>query len=120
MNKAILRMISGMALFSLILILNSIPEINHRTVMSIAIIMIFLIIFTYIFETKGPNLMKLLMIIFSFIILPLFTLAYLEIPDCLPTPWGGLTTYIIALSIGLISIYTIFKLSYVEIEYMGR
>ena len=81
----------------------------------------FLILFTYLFTTeKGHTTLNVAVIITSFIILPVFILLYLKVPDSLPVPWGGVLAVLTVIVFGILAVYAISKLNFVEIEFFDR
>ena len=63
------------------------------------------------------NFLKISIIVFSFIGLPLFLLFYLGIFNSISNPLGRIALVIFVLLLGVIAVITIFKLNYVEIAY---
>lgn len=112
-----LRLMTFALLMFFLFVLNFFTDLDKNVIMSVSIILVFLIIFTYIFKTEGSNILKILIIVFSFIGLPLFMLFYLNIFNSLPMPWGGISVGGFAIIFGILAVVTIIKLNYVEIEY---
>ena len=107
MGKFPFRLIATIALFLMIFALRMFTNLDNNVIVSILLISIFLIIFTYVFKIEGPSLLKTFVILFSFIVLPVFVLFYL----------GFLNSFSNPLVLGLLEIVTMIKLSIVEIEY---
>lgn len=114
-----LRAFAYASLFLMIALLKLFTDLDNDIIISIAIIGVFLILFTYIFYTEGHATLNAFLIITAFIGLPMFILMYLDIPNSLPWVWGGIL-YIITVSFfGILAIVTIVKLNFVEIEYIN-
>lgn len=112
-SRAILFLLFLLIIGSLIFFTHS----NNRVTLSIAIIMLFLIIFTYIFKTDGSKSLKALLIIFIFICLPVFILLFLGVLNAFDGPIFGILLLIVVAIVGLLSIVTIVKLDYVELKW---
>jgi len=117
MGKFPLRLIAAIALFLMIFALRMFTNLDNNVIVSILLISIFLIIFTYVFKFEGPSLLKTFVILFSFIVLPVFVLFYLGF-------WNSFSNHLVAIILiafvmllGLLAIVTMIKLSIVEIEY---
>ena len=113
MGKFPLRLIAAIALFLMIFALRMFTNLDNNVIVSIFLISIFLIIFTYVFKIEGPSLLKTFVILFSFIVLPVFVLFYLGF-------WNHLVAIILiafVMLLGLLAIVAMIKLSIVEIEY---
>lgn len=115
MNKFPLKLIVYAFLLVLLVLLDLFTNFDHKTLVSVAIILTFLIIFTYVFKTDSSKGLKVGIILFTFIGLPLFILIYLGVFSSLPGIWGGILTVIFT----ILSIVAIIELEYVEIEYLG-
>lgn len=115
-----LRLITIIALFSIVILLILFTDSAHNVIMSIALIMLFLVLFTFVFKTGGHSALNVFVIIFSFICLPLFVLWYLGIFDSLLCPWGSILLAVLVTVLGIISIATIVKLNYVEVDLKGE
>ena len=111
-----LRYISFASLLALVLLLTFFSNLNSHVIISAAVIMLFLMIFTYIFKIEGSSSLKVSVILSVFIFLPLFILVYLGIFDVFPGLFGFLALIIVAL-VGLYSIVTIIRLDYVELKW---
>lgn len=114
-NRSYLPLISCIALFMLLLLLKFFSGISQNAIISIALIMAFLIIFVYALRTEGQTALNVGVIIFSFLFLPVFVLWYLGIFSFLSWPWNVLLA-IGVMVLGMLSIATIAKLNFVEID----
>ena len=117
MEKFPLRLIAAIALFLMIFALRMFTNLDDNVIVSILLISIFLIIFTYVFKIQGPNVLKIFVIIFSFIFLPVFVLFYLGFWNSFSNPIIGIMLIAFVMLLGLLAIITMIKLSIVEIEY---
>ena len=117
MGKFPLRLIAAIALFLMIFALRMFTNLDDNVIVSILLISIFLIIFTYVFKIQGPNVLKIFVIIFSFIFLPVFVLFYLGFWNSFSNPIIGIMLIAFVMLLGLLAIITMIKLSIVEIEY---
>ena len=117
MGKFPLRLIAAIALFLMIFALRMFTNLDNKVIVSILLISIFLIIFTYVFKIEGPNLLKTFVILFSFIFLPVFVLFYLGFMNSFSNPRVGIILIALVMLLGLLAIITMIKLSIVEIEY---
>ena len=116
-----LRTVFCILLFLVLVLLGVFTKLNHQIIVSIAIIGVFLIMFTYVFTTeKGHAALNVCVIITSFIILPVFILLYLEVPDSLPAPLGGVLAVLVVIIFGILAVYVISKLNFVEIEFFEK
>lgn len=118
MSRNFLRPIAYISLFLIISLLGVFTDWDRKLIFSVALISVFLILFTYIFATEGHATLNAAIIITAFIGLPMFLLMYLDIPNSLPGIWGGILMAITAVSFGVLAIFTIVKLNFVEIEYV--
>lgn len=116
-GKFPLRLIAAIALFLMIFALRMFTNLDNKVIVSILLISIFLIIFTYVFKIEGPNLLKTFVILFSFIFLPVFVLFYLGFMNSFSNPLVGIILIALVMLLGLLAIITMIKLSIVEIEY---
>ena len=116
-GKFPLRLIAAIALFLMIFALRMFTNLDNNVIVSILLISIFLIIFTYVFKIEGPNLLKTFVILFSFIFLPVFVLFYLGFMNSFSNPRVGIILIALVMLLGLLAIITMIKLSIVEIEY---
>lgn len=114
-----LRAFAYASLFLIIVFLKLFTDLGNDIIISISIIAMFLILFTYIFNTEGHSSLNAAIIITAFIGLPIFLLIYLNIPNSLQGVWGGILMAIAALIFGVLAIYTIVKLNFVEVEYIN-
>lgn len=114
-----LRAFAYASLFLIIVFLKLFTDLGNDIIISISIIAMFLILFTYIFNTEGHSTLNAAIIITAFIGLPIFLLIYLNIPNSLQGIWGGILMAIAALIFGVLAIYTIVKLNFVEVEYIN-
>ncbi len=117
MGKFPFRLIAAIALFLMIFALRMFTNLDNNVIVSILLISIFLIIFTYVYKIEVPSLLKTFVILFSFIVLPVFVLFYLGF-------WNSFSNHLVAIILiafvillGLLAIVTMIKLSIVEIEY---
>ena len=117
MGKFPFRLIAAIALFLMIFALRMFTNLDNNVIVSILLISIFLIIFTYVFKIEGPNLLKTFVILFSFIFLPVFVLFYLGFMNSFSNPLVGIILIALVMLLGLLAIITMIKLSIVEIEY---
>ena len=116
-GKFPLRLIAAIVLFLMIFALRMFTNLDNKVIVSILLISIFLIIFTYVFKIEGPNLLKTFVILFSFIFLPVFVLFYLGFMNSFSNPRVGIILIALVMLLGLLAIITMIKLSIVEIEY---
>ncbi len=116
-GKFPLRLIAAIVLFLMIFALRMFTNLDNNVIVSILLISIFLIIFTYVFKIEGPNLLKTFVILFSFIFLPVFVLFYLGFMNSFSNPRVGIILIALVMLLGLLAIITMIKLSIVEIEY---
>ena len=105
------------SVFLICIILKLFKNVDNNLIISIVIIAAFLMLFNYIFRSEGPNFLKISIIVFSFIGLPLFLLFYLGIFNSISNPLGRIALVIFVMLLGVIAVITIFKLNYVEIAY---
>lgn len=87
---------------------------NMRAIVSIVLIMLFLLIFTFIFKTDGSKTLKGVMILVTFLVLPLFIITYLNV---FTEFWSFVSALIIVGIIGVLSIVIMVKLDYVELKW---
>lgn len=121
MARHLLRTVFCIFLFLVLVLLGVFTNLNHQIIVSIAIIGVFLILFTYVFTTEnGHTALNVAVIITSFIILPVFILLYLGVPDYLPVPWGGVLAVLVIIVFGILAVYAISRLNFVEIEFFDR
>lgn len=118
MSRSPIRLIAYASLFLIVTVLTLFTNLDHEIILSIALILVFLIIFTYIFKTNGSRTLKAAVIVFIFIGLPMFILTYLNNKYHFGV-LAGVMAVILASVFGILSIITIVKLDYVEIEYRG-
>jgi|GEM_PF-1360272 hypothetical protein len=114
-----LRAFAYASLFLIIVFLKLFTDWGNDIIISISIIAVFLILFTYIFNTEGHSSLNAAIIITAFIGLPIFILMYLDIPNSLQGVWGGILMAITVVIFGVLAIYTIVKLNFVEVEYIN-
>ena len=112
MNKNPLRLTAYVSLFLVIVMLVFFTSLDENMIISIALILIFLTIFTYIFKIEGPKTLKVIIILFTFIGLPLFLIFYLNVFNSLA---ASILAGVLAIICGVASIITIVKLDDVEI-----
>ena len=113
-------MIVVISLFMIIFILKFFTDLNQNVIISIALIMLFLVLFTFAFKTQGHSALNSSVIVFSFICLPLFILWYLGIFESIYWPWGSVLLAVFVSILGILSIVTMVRLNYVEIDLKGR
>ena len=109
-------LISCFALFLLLFLLKFFTDINQNVIISIALVMVFLIIFTYVLRTEGKTALNVSVIIFSFIFLPLFILWYSGFLNCFSLV-GGILMAVAVMILGILSIVAIVRLNYVELVF---
>ena len=114
-----LRAFAYASLFLIIALLKLFTGLDNDIIISISIIAVFLILFTYIFNTEGHSSLNAAIIITAFIGLPIFILMYLGIPNSLQGVWGGILMAITVVIFGVLAIFTIVKLNFVEVEYIS-
>lgn len=114
-----LRAFAYASLFLIIVFLKLFTDLGNDIIISISIIAVFLILFTYIFNTEGHSSLNAAIIITAFIGLPIFILMYLDIPNSLQGVWGGILMAITVVIFGVLAIFTIVKLNFVEVEYIS-
>ena len=114
-----LRAFAYASLFLIIALLKLFTGLDNDIIISISIIAVFLILFTYIFNTEGHSSLNAAIIITAFIGLPIFILMYLDIPNSLQGVWGGILMAITVVIFGVLAIFTIVKLNFVEVEYIN-
>lgn len=114
MNRNPLRLIAYISLFLVIASLILFTNLEENMIISIALILIFLMIFTYIFKIEGPKTLKVIIILFTFIGLPLFLIFYLNLFNSLI---ASILAGVMAIICGIASIITIIKLDDVEIVF---
>lgn len=112
-----LRAFSYISLFVLILLFKMFAGLDNDIIISIAIMGAFLILFTYIFNTEGHATLNVFIFLSAFIVLPVFILLFLGILDSFPAIWGGILYVLIVIFFGVLSVISIVKLNFVEIEY---
>ena len=117
MIKSPLRLITLISLLLIVLLLTFFTDFNRNAIVSLAVIMLFLVLFTFIFRTEGHSALNIFVIIFSFIFLPLFVLWYLGIFNSLLWPWGSILLAFAIVILGILSIVTMVKLNYVELRF---
>lgn len=117
--KHYLRILTLISLFLIIALLEVFTDTDYKIIMCISIILVFLILFTYIFESNTPKTLNIIIMISTFIILPLFIAWDLKLYELLPGIAGSLLTLLTLMIMGFLSIFTMVKLNYVEIEYLG-
>jgi len=107
--------ISYASLFLIIFYLELFTNLTFRAKLSIAIISVFLILFLYIFKTRGPILLKILIIASVYLFIPIFLLIYLGTLNSLPNILKGIVLISVSL-LGLLSAFIIIKLSYAHVK----
>ena len=112
-----LRAFSYISLFVLILLFKMFAGLDNDIIISIAIMGAFLILFTYIFNTEGHTTLNVFIFLSAFIVLPVFILLFLGILDSFPAILGGILYVLIVIFFGVLSVISIVKLNFVEIEY---
>lgn len=117
LNKSYLRLITYAALILLIVLLKFFSDLEDNVIISILLILVFLLIFTFIFRNNGPRPLKIFVIVFSFIFLPVFLLFYLGVFTSFKNPIIGIVLAIVFIISGVLSIYTMIRLDYVELKW---
>ena len=112
-----LRLITIILSLLLVLFLEFFTNTDQTLIISIGIILVFLIIFTFIFKIRGPSNLKVAIILFIFLILPLFILYYSGFCASLHGLLGTVATAIATIIWGIMSIITIVELNYIKIDY---
>ena len=116
-----LRAVICILLFLALIFLGIFTNLTHQMMVSIAIIGVFLILFTFVFTAENGHMaLNVSVIIAAFIFLPVFILLYLRVPDSLPAPWGGVLAVLVVITFGILAVYAISKLNFVEIEFFDR
>lgn len=111
------RLLFCASVLLILFLLKIFTNVSDNTVIAIAIIAVFLMIFSYVFKTEGQNSLKVFIIVFSFICLPLFLIFYLGVFNLFSNPLAGIAFVVLVLLIGITAVITLIKLNYVEIEY---
>ena len=106
--------VSLMMIFGLLVFFSDLPE---NVIISIAIIILFLIIFTYVFTTDGHILLRGLLILTSFIALPVFIFVYLGIFNAFHQFWQAILALAAVVIMGVVSIFAIVGLNIVELKW---
>lgn len=114
------RLVFYAALLLIVWILDIFTSFNHQTALAIAIILTFLMLFTYVFRSEGTKKLNIFIILFSFIALPLFILHFLGILNSFSNPTSGILLAITVTFFGILAIFTIIQLNFVEIEYEDK
>ena len=116
-----LRAVICILLFLALIFLGLFTNLTLQMMVSIAIIGVFLILFTFVFTAENGHMaLNVSVIIAAFIFLPVFILLYLRVPDSLPAPWGGVLAVLVVITFGILAVYAISKLNFVEIEFFDR
>lgn len=111
------RTIIFILIFLALIILGIFTNLDYRIMLSIAIIGVFLILFTFVFIAENGHMaLNVFVIIAAFIFLPVFILLYLGVPDSIPLPLAVLAV----IAFGILAVYAISKLNFVEIEFFDR
>lgn len=117
MAKLSIRVIFCIVLYLLCICLTVFSDdLSTNEIISIAIIVTFLILFTYVFNTQAIAL-NVFVILVSFMCLPLFILIYLGVPNSIPWPMGGVLLLVVTAIIGFLAVYAIVKLNFIEIKF---
>ena len=111
------RLVFGASVLLILMFIKLFTNVSDSTIITIAIIAAFLMIFSYVFKTEGLNSLRIIIIVFSFICLPLFLLFYLGVFNSFSNPWGGIILAFLVVLFGITAIITIVKLNHVEIAY---
>lgn len=117
MEKFPSRLIGFLALFLIIIALRMFTDLDNNVIVSILLISIFLIIFTYVFKIEGHEALKIFVILFSLIALPVFVLFYLGILNSFSNPFETVALIALVMLFGLMAVIAIIKLNIVEIEF---
>ncbi len=116
-----LRAVICILLFLALIFLGLFTNLTLQMMVSIAIIGVFLILFTFVFTAENGHMaLNVFVIIAAFVFLPVFILLYLRVPDSLPAPWGGVLAVLAVIAFGILAVYAISKLNFVEIEFFDR
>ena len=116
-----LRAVICILLFLALIFLGLFTNLTLQMMVSIAIIGVFLILFTFVFTAENGHMaLNVSVIIAAFIFLPVFILLYLGVPDSLPAPWGGVLAVLTVIAFGILAVYAISKLNFVEIEFFDK
>ena len=119
-NFSPLRLMTIAMSLLIVFFLEFFTNVDQRTVISIALILIFLVIFTFIFVIMGSPNLKVGIILFIFLVLPSFVLQYCGFYASLPGLLDIVITGIITIILGILSLITIVEISYLEIDYDGE
>lgn len=112
-----LRTLIVILIFAVLILLGIFTNLDYQIMLSVAIIGVFLIIFTFVFTAdNGHMALNVAVIVAAFIFLPAFILLYLGVPDWLPMPWAVLAV----IAFGALAVYAISKLNFVEIEFFDK
>ncbi len=112
-----LRLISFAAFVLLLFLLIFFSDLPRNVIISIGIMMVFLMIFTYVFKTNVSPLLKVVLILTSFIVLPVFILLYLGILNAFPQLWMAILALVAVVIVGVLSIQIIIGLDIVELKW---
>lgn len=118
MKKHIFNIIPIISIVLLCLVLKF-AEISNGMIISIALIMIFLIIFNQAVKTPNHLKLKIFIILFSFFVLPLIVLYNLNVFSSL-TLFGSMLMVIFVILFAVLTIYTMIEVNLVEIEFEGE
>ena len=94
------RLVFGASVLLILIFLKLFTNVSDSTIIAIAIIAAFLMIFSYVFKTEGLN-----------------SLSYLGVFNSFSNPWGGIILAFLVVLFGITAIITIVKLNHVEIAY---
>lgn len=117
MNRSYLRLISYFSLFLIIILFKFYSNLNDNVIFSIALVMLFLIIFTFIFKNEGSPGLKIFIIIFSLIVLPLFVMAYIGVFNYFSNPLPAILMALAVVICGVVSVIVMYKLDYAELKW---
>ena len=117
MARSNLRLLSAVFLILLVFLLKFFSRLEDNVIISIVLILIFLILFTFIFDDEGPRPLKIFIIIFSFICLPLFILFYLGVFNYFSNPLVSVALALIVIALGALSVFAIHRLNYARLKW---
>lgn len=111
------RLVFGVSVLLILIFIKLFTNVTDNMILAIAIIAVFLMIFSYVFKTESPNFLKVFITLFSFICLPLFLLFYLDVFNSFSNPLAAIALAVMITLIGITAVITLIKLNYVEILY---
>ena len=117
MKRPYLRFMTYAALLLLVGLLKFYSHIPDKIVISISLILVFLILFTFIFKTNSPPILKMTIVIFSLVALPMFILSYTGVLEGFSNPLTGILIATMFLLLGIVSVIVMFCLDYAELKW---